>query len=402
MRPEESKHGFLVINLMTGVATLHFLGSMMSAPILPLYLVDLGASKVELGLIMATSALATILLRVPLSVLAEKIGRWRMLILATLIASLSLVLYSLAPSPAWIYPVRIIQAIPFASFGPLALASIMDVTPPTKRGEIIGRYQTAIGIATMGGPLLSSLLLGWFDYGQTIMGASLLPALGTVALIVGRSQGWLVDVETQSSRRRDFHLNFEQLRVFLLSRNTLIVGYGRFAFSTALNILMTLFAVYAVNDLSFTPSLATLLLGVRGITNTLIRIPAGIIGDRIGRKKPILFAYSLVFLAYLAISEVDDPFLIGLAMAAIGLGWGMRAVSEWGIVLDEMPPDIRELANASLFIFFDVGRAVGSSLGGLGAEIIPIPEVFKIASFAVLSGLLVMVMLIPKAPKGSD
>lgn len=325
-----------------------------------------------------------------------------MLILATLIASLSLVLYSLAPSPAWIYPVRIIQAIPFASFGPLALASIMDVTPPTKRGEIIGRYQTSIGIATMGGPLLSSLLLGWFDYGQTIMGASLLPALGTVALIVGRSQGWLVDVETQSSRRRDFHLNFEQLRVFLLSRNTLIVGYGRFAFSTALNILMTLFAVYAVNDLSFTPSLATLLLGVRGITNTLIRIPAGIIGDRIGRKKPILFAYSLVFLAYLAISEVDDPFFIGLAMAAIGLGWGMRAVSEWGIVLDEMPPDIRELANASLFIFFDVGRAVGSSLGGLGAEIIPIPEVFKIASFAVLSGLLVMVMLIPKAPKGSD
>ncbi len=165
---------------------------------------------------------------------------------------------------------------------------------------------------------------------------------------------------------------------------------------------MTLFAVYAVNDLSFTPSLATLLLGVRGITNTLIRIPAGIIGDRIGRKKPILFAYSLVFLAYLAISEVDDPFLIGLALAAIGLGWGMRAVSEWGIVLDEMAPDIRELANASLFIFFDIGGAVGSSLGGLGAEIIPIPEVFKIASLAVLSGLLVMVMLTPKAPKGSD
>ncbi len=254
----------------------------------------------------------------------------------------------------------------------------------------------------MGGPLLSSLLLGRFDYRQTIMGASILPALGATILIIGRSRGWLVDVERQPIGRGDFRLSMGQLKVFLLRRNTVIVTYGRFVFSTGLNILMTLFAVYAVNDLGFTPSLATLLLGVRGITNTLIRIPSGIIGDRIGRKKPILFAYLLVFLAYLAVSEARDPLVLALALGAIGFGWGMRAVSEWGVVMEEMPPGIRELANASLFIVFDIGGAFGSSLAGLGAEIMPIPNVFKIASMIVFSGLLVMGMLVSENPEKPD
>ena len=399
MRPEESKHGFLIINLMTGVATLHFLGSLMFAAIFPLYLVDLGASNVELGLIIATSALSTILLRMPLGIVAEKIGRWRMLILATSTASLSLVLYALSPNLVWMYPVRVIQAVPFASFGPLALASIMNVTSPSKRGEIIGRYQTAIGISTMGGPILSSLLLGSFNYKQIIMVASILPALATAALIVARSRGLLIDVDGQPPRDKGVRPSLEQLKVFLLRRNTLIVAYGRLSFSTSMNVLMTLFAVYAVKDLGFTPSLATLLLGVRGITNTLIRIPSGMIGDRIGRKKPILSAYFLVFLAYLAVSETRDPFIVALALGVVGFGWGIRAVSEWGVVMEEMPPDIRELANASLFIAFDLGGVVGSTLAGLGAEIMPIPAVFKIASVIVLSGLLVMMMLTPSVPE---
>lgn len=379
---------------MTLIATLHFLGSMLSIPILPLYFIDLGASKLELGLIMATSSIATTLLRLPLGIVSDRIGRWKMLILATLVGSLSLCLYSLAPNPTWIYPIRVLQSIPFASFGPLAISSIMDLTTPTKRGEIIGRYQTAIGLSTMGGPILCSLLLDFLDYRQIMIVASVLPAFSTIILTIGLSRGWFKDVQRQTRDHMNIGLSLEQLKVFLLRRNTLLVTYGRFSFSTALNVLMTLFAVYAVNDLGLSPSLAALLLGIRGIANTLVRIPSGMVGDKIGRKKPILLAYFMVFLAYLLISEVEDPLLIAIALGIIGFGWGMRAVSEWGVVMEEMPPEIREVANASLFVFFDIGGATGSILAGIGAETMPIPVVFKMASIMVFSGLISMTFLV--------
>ncbi|UCH37690.1 MAG: hypothetical protein JSV76_00470, partial [Candidatus Bathyarchaeota archaeon] len=55
------------------------LSSAIIEPIFPLYVISLGASKFELGQIMAIPSILSILLQIPLGRLADKIGKWIML-----------------------------------------------------------------------------------------------------------------------------------------------------------------------------------------------------------------------------------------------------------------------------------------------------------------------------------
>lgn len=388
MNPEKERSPTAIVNVMTGISTLYYLAFTISILILPLYLVELRVSKVELGLVMATSSLATLLFRIPLGIAAEEIGRLRMLIAATSIGFISLILLVAAPTLTWIYPARLVWGISWASFGPLALAIIMSITPANRSGEIIGRYQTSIGTATMLGPMISSVLLQVFNYREILISASLLSALATAALIIGRKMRLLNVEDPQPSRNKRPHFNAQKIRTILSRRNFQIIALARLCFSIALNIQNTLFAIYAVTVLNISPSLVALILGIRGVTNTLTRIPAGMIGDRIGRKRPILFGYSTMFLAFIVVSESHNPYILALVLAVFGLGWGVRVVSEWTIIREETQPEIRGLTNATLFTFFDIGGILGSTLAGIGAENLPIPTVFKIASLILLVGLI--------------
>ena len=57
--------------------------TLLLSPIFPLYVVeDLGATRFILGLINSIASVSSIILRVPLGVVADRIGRWRMLSIA--------------------------------------------------------------------------------------------------------------------------------------------------------------------------------------------------------------------------------------------------------------------------------------------------------------------------------
>ena len=132
-------------------------------PILPLYITQKGATVLQLGVIISLLSFTGMITKIPLGILAEKIGKWPMVPLALLGQSVTLLLYSIAPSPEWFYPIRIFHALIVSAYAPTAISLVADSAPKGKEGDIMGRFLTSFGMSGMFGPFFCSFLLNFFD-----------------------------------------------------------------------------------------------------------------------------------------------------------------------------------------------------------------------------------------------
>ena len=111
-----------------------FLATQTIQPILSLYITEKGATTFELGIIISVLSFVAIAAKIPLGILAERIGRWPIIPAVAVGQTVSLLLYSIAPNPSWFYPIRIFHALILAVYAPTAIAITQDLAPQDKRG----------------------------------------------------------------------------------------------------------------------------------------------------------------------------------------------------------------------------------------------------------------------------
>jgi len=208
--------------MLIGVSMALFLATQTIQPIFPLYVVQTGASTLELGAIVSIMSFTAMLAKVPLSVLLRRIGKWSIVPVALLGQSLSLLLYSIASNAAWFYPVRILHAITITAFAPTAIAMTSDMAPPGKRGDKIGKFLTSFGAATMLGPFFCSFLLGYLGYVQILRIVAVIPLLGLAAFLLANHRASYLSGD---NKKRDESSPSSSLKDILASRNVLDTGY---------------------------------------------------------------------------------------------------------------------------------------------------------------------------------
>jgi MFS family permease len=123
-----------------------------------------------------------------------------------------------------------------------------------------------------------------------------------------------------------------------------------------------------------------LLFTVRGLTNVLSRYPAGRLSDRIGRKRPILVAFSALTVAFVITATQRSVLLLGAAMAIYGFSWGTRAVTEWALLTDLVEPEIKAISMSFLSSVFGLGSTLGSVLAGVLSVYLPFTSIFLVAA----------------------
>ena len=239
----------------------------------------------------------------------------------------------------------------------------------------------------MFGPFLCTFLVNYVDYVQLFRLASIIPLLGLVPFLLVRRESSSDRFEKRNSSLRTF------LKVAVSSRNMLVLSYLRLAFSFTNAFFVTFLAVHAENNLLLTPFLIALLFGMKGIANTLSRIPSGKFADKIGCKWPIVLAFTMLSLAYFMISETGNIYLLVIAMAIYGTAHGMRAVTEWSLLGDCAPSGMGSIATAYLSTIFNVGAAVGGVAAGVLSLIVNIPTIFKAGSLIILTGTLTVALI---------
>lgn len=350
-------------------------------PILPLFITQFGATTFELGLIISLPSFIVILAKIPLGILAERVGRWPVIPAVAIGQTITLLLYSLVQEVQWFYPIRIIHVIVLAAFAPTAVSMILELAPSGRRGDFMGKFLTSIGLAATLGPLLCTFLVNHVDYVQMFQLVSIIPLLGLVPFVLARRRDSYVE---------PFNEENTSFLAFLKdaghSRNILVLSYLRLVFSFTNAFFLTLFAVYAENSLLLVPSMIALMFGVKGLTSMLSRIPSGRLADKIGCRWPIFLAFTMLTIVYLILSEAWSAYLLFFAMAIYGLAHGMRAVSEWSLLGESASLGSRNIATAYLSTMFNVGAAIGGIVAGALSISMDIGTIFKLASIITLTG----------------
>ena len=147
-------------------------------PIFTLYILEMGASLVQVGLILSVQSILMMVVRIPLAMVSNRVGHNRMFLVAFIIQATAPLLYAMAPDPSWLYVIPFYQIIASGSFSQLAMSTVSNMAPATRQGDAIGRYMTFMSMGMFVGPLIAGSLATQIGYRQLFMVAALFPAIG--------------------------------------------------------------------------------------------------------------------------------------------------------------------------------------------------------------------------------
>lgn len=134
-----------------------FIGFSVLIPVLPLFAERLGATPVDVGLLLTVYALAQLLFLPAWGWFSDRVGRRPVILTSLFGTALSFVLLALAGSLATVYAARALAGFFAASIG-TAQAVVTDVTPSSERARGMGLIGAAFGAGFVVGPMLGGLL----------------------------------------------------------------------------------------------------------------------------------------------------------------------------------------------------------------------------------------------------
>ena len=181
------------------VSFLLILSSAVTRALRPLYFVEVGANTMQLGLIMAVPSMVSLLTRVPVSTLANRLGRWRMMFFSISLSVVTTGLFAFVRDPVLFFPLVGAAALTWAVYSPIAVEFVSSQSTATTRGGTMGLYFTSIAAALFVGPLIASVLTVFFSLRQLFLFSVIFPVTSiAVFLTMTRSS----DLDSARARAR--------------------------------------------------------------------------------------------------------------------------------------------------------------------------------------------------------
>jgi len=351
----------------------------MIAPIFPLYALNVGATLVEVGLLLSVLSFVTMMVRIPFGTAGKSLGPERLMLVSCSLYVVSLVLYYLASSVLWILVAVVLNGLATGSFGPLAASTVLNLADPETRGNVSGKYYFSIGLAMFLGPFITSVLIWFLDYRLFFLAILIFPLsciLPIVKLKANRKDG---GCRFSSAERGETRENRTTSQIFRLLRQriVLVLVIITFLFFVCDGWFRTLFPVYGKRELLFSASAISVLFAVFGGVNALTRIPSGRLSDIIGRKKPLLLSMSMCILAFTVFAHTGQFSLLAIGMVIYGAAWGLRVPPSSALLADNVESRELPIVMAFLWMSADSGFAVGAGMAGSLGSMLPFPIIIQ-------------------------
>jgi len=317
----------------------------------PRFLEGLGASEVEIGLIIGSTALSAIAIRPHLGRDLDRRGRRPILLLGGIVNVIVLALYptveSLGP---WLYTIRIGQGFGVALSFTAIFTYAADLVPADKRTQGLALFGVSglLPIA-LGGVLGDLVLARWSFDGLFITSL----ALGAVALALSFT---LPESSTPVGRKGEVSF----LRP-LLQRDLLPLWWITVVFTLALNAYFTFLRTFV--DASGIGTVGGFFAAYAG-TAIAVRIVGGWLPDRVGAKRVLYPALALFAAGFVVLATASATTSILLAGALCGTGHAYAFPILYALSFGRARSGDRGSASAIFTGLFDVGTLIGGPLLG--------------------------------------
>lgn len=327
------------------------------APLLPDYVADLGLSKAQAGVLSASYAAGTLVFSLPAGLLAASFGPRRTVIVGLLLLGVSSVAFGFANEFLLLDAARFIQGGAGALIWSGALTWLISVSPPERRGSIIG---TALGTAVAGallGPALGALAAA---IGTEAVFSAVLAVAIALAVFAARLP------EAEAPERQDLREVAETMFSRPIVIATTFVAIPSVMFG-AVEVLVPL----QIADLGGGHALIAGGFIAGAALEAVLAPTAGRYSDRVGRRLPFMVGLSICALAMAAVA-------IGQAMSVVMAGLILTSLGG-GICFTPALTMLSEVAEASRLhqgfaaglsnMAWAAGQVVGGLAGGGAASV---------------------------------
>ncbi len=372
----------------------------------PLYVTALGGTATIIGSINAAGVITEAYVKIPGGHLADQFRRKRLIIVMTIFASLSYLIYAFAPS--WHF---LLLGAVFTSFcwlyTPGFDSIVMESLPEDKRGMGYSLINLITRVSTTPSPLIAGLL--FTRYG--VVGASRVGfILVSLAFMSASFMRWRLVEETDKPE-----VSVKDVVRSLSSVEGFVKGIGVWSevpplLSKLLSIELlfiipnvmfnAIVVLFLVNDLGLNEIQLSYLLSIIGVAAILMALPVGKMIDRFGRVKPLLLGYALTAVTLPLFANASFRLLIICTpiIALINIIFYSATSALWA---DLIPEDKRGRVNGSKAFFNLIAVAGGNIAGGLIYDYVS--HTLPLYIFAAVSAVCaVLTLLYIKEPEKSE
>lgn len=288
----------------------------------------LGAPIFVVGIIAMIQSTSQILFQLPGGILADRIGRKKLIILGTGMRIIGPVMLFLAPTWQWVIPGMIFNSIS-SIYMPAFNAIIADSLPHERRGTAYGVYRTVTSAPNIVMPILSGIYIDAMGLEKGVKTGLLLYIGAAILALILRAmfltETLSIDgsktvkssiIDSLSSDARNLKSKF---------RGTLLVMLVVACISGfTMRMVYPYLVIYGVEVIGLTKSQWGTLQTIASAIMTSLYLIGGIMSDRIGRIPNILIARSILPLESLGLVFLHgyNQIIVLFIFLGIGAGFG--------------------------------------------------------------------------------
>ncbi len=339
------------------------------------------------------------------SQLGNRWGVRRIYALGLMVLAVGALLAALAPNFQLLLASRVVQGVGWSALYPLALILINRLFPTNRQGEMMGLWESSVGLTTVVSPLIGGALVQYLGWRSLYVFMALIAAAGV--LLTG------VAIPRSGVRQDRARADWLSGLILTIALTLSLFGITRLHLAALLaaGAAWTAWAVYArhlkapsmppalfqsrrfvsaslaahirmlvavaalvalplffedVQDLS--PSLVGSLLVIYSIFLFVGSWPGGRWSDRVGAALPGTFGYVAMLVGILLLTAMGKSLALGLVAAALairGIGAGLSQAPYAKAATESFPPGQTEAAAGLYGTIRYSGLAVGTALAGI-------------------------------------
>lgn len=361
---------------------------MLIVTIAPFAVDEYGASASMAGLVSGIFIIGTLSARIATGRVIESMGSRRILLIGMVISVLAIALYFTAHSLPVLLLVRFIHGIGLGVASTATGTMVAQIIPPARRGEGIGYFSLSTVLATAIGPFFGIYLSQHVEFTWIFVFSLVLGVIGLAMFFFVDKRPEEAPQEVVGPKDAPKGLaNYIEKSAIPIAVITLLAGIG---YSGVLSFLSFyakeanlvdaasfFFLIYAVAILISRPFSGKLLDRKGG---TFVVVPS-----------LVLFAGGLLLL-----SQTHTGFILLVAGAIIGLGFGNFQSCAQAIALIGVPIKRIGIATSTFYIFLDFGFGFGPYFLGNIATAYGYRDLYMILSGLIVVALILYLLIVRK------
>ena len=315
------------------------IASNMSGMLIPLYLVELGASVSQVGLVFTLTSVVILILQIFGGWVSDSIGRLRAIAIGSVGGILGFIALLVAPSWQWMIVALAVYQIPFALVGPSFSAFIAENSTEENRGKVYGITGTIYQVCGVIGPPLGGFLAGAYGFKIMLLGAAVFYTLAAGLRI------WMATTMNKPEEKSATKLSFSVFKSNISTMLGMLLAGG---------VITWIFITDGVSDVAFRLSgelqplyldkvggISIEQIGLLGSISTIammfIPMLSGKLVDRYNERVPLVAGFLLIFGAFMVFIQSHSFVMFAVSWIIFGVGGGLLGPAYQSLISKVVP-----------------------------------------------------------------